>query len=201
MKNGNLLISGIGVINAAKPFYLTEPTRIVFDLPNTIVLQELRDKTFKLSETETVRIGQFEPSVARIVINTNTPDAYKPIYSTTLQSLLIANENNLSGVNLTSTSSELAYFKEQNVNPRTKVINIIFSTPIVYSILDVPSSISWLLKLNPMTYLIEGYRAIFYNGTAPDIKGLLIVLGMGIVLCVIGYFLFSKLQKRFAEEL
>lgn len=98
VKNGNLLISGIGVINAAKPFYLTEPSRIVFDLPNTIVLQELRDKTFKLSETETVKIGQFEPSVARIVINTNTPDAYKPIYSTTLQSLLIANENNLSGV-------------------------------------------------------------------------------------------------------
>lgn len=78
---------------------------------------------------------------------------------------------------------------------------LFYATPIVYSILDVPSSISWLLKLNPMTYLIEGYRAIFYNGTAPDIKGLLIVLGMGIVLCVIGYFLFSKLQKRFAEEL
>ena len=160
VKNGNLLISGIGVINAAKPFYLTEPSRIVFDLPNTIVLQELRDKTFKLSETETVRIGQFEPSVARIVINTNTPDAYKPIYSTTLQSLLIANENNLSGVNLTSTSSELAYFKEQNVNPRTKVINIIFSTPIVYSIKREN------LKFNITVYNLTNFNTAPFNAVA-----------------------------------
>ena len=160
VKNGNLLISGIGVINAAKPFYLTEPSRIVFDLPNTIVLQELRDKTFKLSETETVRIGQFEPSVARIVINTNTPDAYKPIYSTTLQSLLIANENNLSGVNLTSTSSELAYFKEQNVNPRTKVINIIFSTPIVYSIKREN------LKFNITVYNLTNFSTAPFNAVA-----------------------------------
>lgn len=78
---------------------------------------------------------------------------------------------------------------------------LFYATPIVYSINDVPASISWLLKLNPMTYLIDGYRAIFYNGTAPNFKGLLIVFIMGIILCVIGYFLFNKLQKKFAEEL
>lgn len=44
IKNGNVLLSGIGVVNIEKPFILKEPSRIVFDLPNTIVLQELRDK-------------------------------------------------------------------------------------------------------------------------------------------------------------
>lgn len=78
---------------------------------------------------------------------------------------------------------------------------LFYATPIVYSISDVPQAFSWILKLNPMTYLIDGYRSIFYNGTAPNFKGLLIVFIMGIVFCVIGYFLFSKLQKRFAEEL
>ena len=52
-----------------------------------------------------------------------------------------------------------------------------------------------------MTYLIDGYRSIFYNGTMPNFEGLLIVFVMGIILCVIGYLLFNKLQKRFAEEL
>ncbi len=159
-KNGNLLVSGIGVINLAKPFYLTEPSRIVFDLPNTIVAQELRDKTFKLSETETAKIGQFEPSVSRIVINTNNPGAYKPIYSTTLQSILIANENNLSGVNLTSTSSELAYFKEQNVNSRTNVVNMIFSTPIVYSIKRED------LKFNITIYNLTNFNTAPFNAVA-----------------------------------
>ena len=133
-KNGNILVSGIGVINLEKPMFLTEPNRVVFDLPNTIVLQDLRDKEFALSETETIKIGQFEPSKARIVIKTNTPEAYSPIYSTNLQTLLIANEDRLSTTNLSTTLSELTYFKEQNVNPTTDVINIMFSHPVIYSI-------------------------------------------------------------------
>ena len=133
-RNGNLLIGGIGVVNIEKPFTLTEPNRVVFDLPNTIVLQELRDKEFKLSETETVKIGQFEPSKARIVIKTDKPDSYRPIYSTNLQTLLIAKSALISGVNLSKTTSELSYFKEENVNTTTDVINIIFSNPIIYSI-------------------------------------------------------------------
>ena len=52
-----------------------------------------------------------------------------------------------------------------------------------------------------MTYIIDGYRNIFYNCTMPDIKGLIIVLGVSLAICIIGYLIFSKLQKRFAEEL
>lgn len=134
IKNGNVLLSGIGVINIEKPFILKEPSRIVFDLPNTIVLQELRDKEIKISETESVKIGQFEPSKARVVIKTLTPDMYRPIYSSNLQTLLIANPNRLSGVNLTGSLSELAYFKEQTINDTTDMINIMFSNPIIYSL-------------------------------------------------------------------
>lgn len=133
-KNGNILVSGIGVINVEKPMFLTEPNRVVFDFPNTIVLQDLRDKEFTLSETETIKIGQFEPSKARIVIKTNNPEAYSPIYSTNLQTLLIANEDRLSTTNLSTVLTELTYFKEQNINQTTDVINIMFSHPVIYSI-------------------------------------------------------------------
>ncbi len=30
---------------------------------------------------------------------------------------------------------------------------------------------------------------------------LLIAFGMGVALCIIGYFVFKKLEKKFAEEL
>lgn len=78
---------------------------------------------------------------------------------------------------------------------------LFYATPIVYSSSAVPASLQWVLKLNPMTYLIDAYRAIFYNKVSPNFGGLAIALVMGIVLCVLGYFIFNKLQKRFAEEL
>lgn len=78
---------------------------------------------------------------------------------------------------------------------------LFYATPIVYAMDAVPASLQWILKINPMSYLIEGYRAIFYYKTMPNFQGLLIALIMGIVLCVAGYFIFKKLEKRFAEEL
>lgn len=78
---------------------------------------------------------------------------------------------------------------------------LFYATPIVYSIDSVPSNLQWIVKINPMSYLIEGYRNIFYNGIAPNFEGLLTAFIMGIVLCFVGYFTFKKLEKRFAEEL
>ncbi len=158
-RNGSLLIGGIGVINVEKPFTLTDPSRIVFDLPNTIVLQELRDKEFKLSETVTAKIGQFEPSKARIVIRTDNPEVYRPVYSTNLQTLLIGSSNNISGVSMTPVRSELTYFKEQNVNQNTDVINIIFSNPIIYSIKRENNKIN-LLFYNLSNFDTESFNSI-----------------------------------------
>lgn len=78
---------------------------------------------------------------------------------------------------------------------------LFYATPIVYSINSVPERFRLLVKLNPMSYLIESYRDIFYNKTMPNFQNLGIALGMGIVLLVVGYFIFKKLEKRFAEEL
>ena len=78
---------------------------------------------------------------------------------------------------------------------------LFYATPIVYSIQTIPEQYRWILKINPMTYIIEGYRDIFYNQCMPDMKMLEIVLAIGIATCIIGYIIFNKLQKKFAEEL
>ena len=78
---------------------------------------------------------------------------------------------------------------------------LFYATPIVYSIDTIPEGFRWILKWNPMTYIIEGYRAIFYNQTMPDLKALGILGVISIVILIVGYLLFNKLQKRFAEEL
>lgn len=78
---------------------------------------------------------------------------------------------------------------------------LFYATPIVYSASNVPEGFRWLLRINPMSYLIEGYRSIFYDKMLPDFQSLGIALLMGIALCVIGYLIFRKLEKGFAEEL
>lgn len=78
---------------------------------------------------------------------------------------------------------------------------LFYATPIVYNTSSVPQNLQWIVKINPMSYLIEAYRNIFYNKIPPDFKALCIPLAMGIVLCIVGYMIFRKLEKRFAEEL
>lgn len=78
---------------------------------------------------------------------------------------------------------------------------LFYATPIVYNANTIPENFKWILNLNPMTYVINAYRDIFYNQVAPDIKALLIVAAIMISICVIGYMIFNKLQKGFAEEL
>ena len=98
-------------------------------------------------------------------------------------------------------SSVTVYFRDLQHLIGVALQLLFYGTPIVYSIDSIPENFAWILNLNPMTYIINAYRDIFYNQVFPDIKGLLIILVVSIVICIVGYMIFNKLQKRFAEEL
>ena len=81
-----------------------------------------------------------------------------------------------------------------------------YATPIVYSTATLDGSttarfMKKVIMLNPMTTIIEGYRSIFYTQTLPDFKGIGIWYIISIALLFIGWLIFKKLQKGFAEEL
>ena len=52
-----------------------------------------------------------------------------------------------------------------------------------------------------MTPVIEAYRQILYYKEVPHLDTLLNASILGIVTLVVGYIVFRKLQKGFAEEL
>ena len=81
-------------------------------------------------------------------------------------------------------------------------INMLFyATPILYSVQMFEGSwFIWLFRLNPFAHLINAYRDIFYVHQIPQINNLLILLGIGIVILLICYKIFNKLEKGFAEE-
>ena len=78
---------------------------------------------------------------------------------------------------------------------------LFYAAPIVYTPESIPEQFKWILKCNPMTYIISGYRNIFYNQTMIELKPLLILIVCSLVACAIGYVIFNKLQKGFAEQL
>lgn len=85
------------------------------------------------------------------------------------------------------------------------IVNFILSmafyvTPILYTPDIFPDNLAWVLKVNPMAYLVNAYRSIFFYQKMPDMMGLLIVGVFSTLIFLIGYLIFEKLQKGFAEE-
>lgn len=85
------------------------------------------------------------------------------------------------------------------------IINFVLSmafyvTPILYKAELVPKNLRFILKLNPMAYIIDAYRDIFYYGVMPDISSLLLVFLVSIIVMMLGYKVFERLQRGFAEE-
>ena len=84
------------------------------------------------------------------------------------------------------------------------ILNMAFyGTPILYQV-EMFSNAGALLKLialNPMTILINGYRDIFFYHNVPQIKPLFAVGVLSLILVFVGYAIFKRLEKGFAEEL
>ena len=98
-------------------------------------------------------------------------------------------------------SSITVYFRDLQHFIGVALQLLFYATPIVYASSSIPANFAWILKINPMTYIIDAYRAIFYNQTMPNVITLVIVIAIATIACIIGYKIFGKLQKGFAEEL
>ncbi|HIT10891.1 MAG TPA: ABC transporter permease [Candidatus Onthousia faecigallinarum] len=82
------------------------------------------------------------------------------------------------------------------------VMMLFYATPILYSSeLFKHTTFAWIMQVNPMAHLINAYRDIFYYQVMPDMKTLGIVALVSFAIMVIGYQVFKKLERRFAEEL
>ena len=98
-------------------------------------------------------------------------------------------------------SSVTVYFRDLEHIIGVILMAAFYGTPIVYRLSDLPANLQVIMQLNPMTHLINAYRDIFYYHQMPNMKILLVLLGVSVALTIIGYFIFKKLQKGFAEEL
>lgn len=76
-----------------------------------------------------------------------------------------------------------------------------FLSPILYSIDLVPLKYKTLYMLNPIAPMTIIYRDILYYQRIPDLLMNIQLLIFSVLLLVLSCMLFSKLKRRFAEEL
>ena len=76
-----------------------------------------------------------------------------------------------------------------------------YATPVVYLSSMLPQKFQWAMHINPMAVLVEAYRSILYYHEMPDLKWLGIWGVLSIIIIVVGYLIFKKLEKTFVEEL
>ena len=80
-----------------------------------------------------------------------------------------------------------------------------FATPIVYmpALIEgkVPNWVEMIMKLNPMAVFAQGFRRSMYDNSFPGWDNLGACALVAVVSMVIGWSIFTKLSRRFAEEL
>ena len=76
-----------------------------------------------------------------------------------------------------------------------------FLCPIIYSISLIPERYVFLYSLNPMIGVIESFRKILYYNSLPALADFAPPLLGGLLLLLIGYLTFHRLEPRFAEEI
>lgn len=76
-----------------------------------------------------------------------------------------------------------------------------YLTPIIYPVTIVPERYRWLYKFNPMATLVEQTRRFLIYDSLPNFKLCLTVLVASWLVFQIGYFLFMKTKRGFADVL
>lgn len=168
-----VLINGFGSLMIEKPMILTEPSRIVFDLPNTYVNDEIRNTEYKMTDKDSVKIGQFSVNKARIVIQTQSLTDFIPIFSADNQSLLLANFKKVSSSNLAAAPSSITSYKKEKKD-LTSTMRLTFSEPLIHGVERAYNKLTLHLynvnNLNEQTFKTNFADTVFAKGTVSGSK-------------------------------
>lgn len=78
---------------------------------------------------------------------------------------------------------------------------MMFATPVFYDLRVVPEEIRGRFYLNPMTHVLDAWRAVLLEGRWPDPQSLWLLAGLALVLIVVGRKVFIAQSHRFVEEM
>ena len=170
VRNGKAFISGIGSLLLVKPIYLTNPTRVVYDIPNAVLNSSLRNREIYISDTESIKAGQFDTRTVRIVITTNDKDKYIPVYSCDNQGLAFVDKDSLD-MPYKFPRSVLTNIQNEVNDSNTHSLKLIFSKPVEYSLIRNSNSFDILMHNTEKAQEIALRPSMIFEGASfSDLK-------------------------------
>lgn len=101
------------------------------------------------------------------------------------------------GVGTLLSALNVAYRDFRHIEPFLVQIWM-YVSPVIYPVTLIPEKWRWLIYLNPMSGLIEAFRAVFLQKPV-DFVGLGISCGVGLAIFVFGIAYFERVERRFAD--
>lgn len=78
---------------------------------------------------------------------------------------------------------------------------VMFVSPVFYPVTALPKEYQGLLRLNPLTLIIEESRKVLVFGILPEWRSLFVALVLGLSIASIGFWWFQRTRKGFADVL
>ena len=78
---------------------------------------------------------------------------------------------------------------------------LFYLTPVFYETARVPDDYEWVIRLNPLTPLLDGYRDVLVEGHLPPAGPMAAVAAASVVAAAIGLAVFQRLRQGFVDEL
>lgn len=98
-------------------------------------------------------------------------------------------------------SSVTVYFRDLEHIMSVLMMAWIYLTPIMYDVSYIPGELRYIFFMNPMTPIICAYHDILYYKRIPDMHYLIQSGAVAIAILIIGFLVFARLDRGFAEEM
>jgi len=76
-----------------------------------------------------------------------------------------------------------------------------FATSVLYPLANVGGLAGTLLRLNPMTPIVDAYRAVLLQGRLPSLESFLVVSAVSFTTLAVGWLMFHRAEFQFAENI
>lgn len=168
-KNGSVVVTGVGALTLTKPMYLSNPSRVAYDIPNAVVNPSIRNKAVSFNQSESVKIGQFDKNTARIVLTTSTPSRYVPVVYSDGERVAFVDKLNTSSNSLASAKTDLTSVLYEKNDNKTHSMKFVFSKPVIYGLERTSTGIEFLLY-NVDKYNEASIRSTLKNTAFSGVK-------------------------------
>jgi lipopolysaccharide transport system permease protein len=78
---------------------------------------------------------------------------------------------------------------------------LFYLTPVFYGLRNLPGKFQRVLQLNPLTTIVEAYRSALLGDPAPGIGRLAAVVAFSVLVAVVGFVSFHRVERRFVDYL